>query len=86
MDQLIERNYKSIVKRGLINDETKFSDFILKLDEEVYEFKEAYLFNDDYWIEAADIILVIFNMARHYNINIQDILKEKIIINENRHD
>ena len=64
------RNYKSIVKRGLITDKTKFTDFCWKLEEEI--------------AELTDVILVAVNMAEHLNIDIEKAIKEKIIINENR--
>jgi hypothetical protein len=37
MNQLIEENYQSIVKRGLITPSTTVSDFIDKIHEEVQE-------------------------------------------------
>jgi len=42
MKQLIEDNYNSIVKRGHITERTTTRDFILKLNEEVDEFKQYY--------------------------------------------
>jgi len=79
MKKIIESNYKSIVKRGLINDTTSYQDFIDKLDEEVAEFKEDYRPE-----ELADIILVCLNIAKHYNIDIEKELLKKIEINKNR--
>jgi hypothetical protein len=42
-EQLLNRSYKAIQKRGLITDETNLADFILKADEEINEIKKAYL-------------------------------------------
>jgi predicted house-cleaning noncanonical NTP pyrophosphatase (MazG superfamily) len=79
MKDLIESNYRSIVGRGLINSHTKLKEFISKLDEEVNEFKES---NEPE--ELADIILVCLNIAKHYDIDIEKELKNKIIKNQNR--
>lgn len=91
MKKLIEANYKSIVKRGLINEDTSAMDFLLKIKEEVDEFKyEIYHFNDNGTSneneELADIILTCLNFARHFNIDIEKELKNKIRKNETRKD
>ena len=85
MKELIERNYQSIVDRGLIIPNTTIRDFILKLNEEVDEFKDYYRKTtkiDPY--EVADIILVCLNLSRHYNVDIEKILNEKIDLNFER--
>jgi predicted house-cleaning noncanonical NTP pyrophosphatase (MazG superfamily) len=79
MKELIEENYNSIIKRGLINEKTILQDFLNKLDEEVQEFKD-----DNSYEELADIILVCLNIARHYNIDIENELINKINKNKNR--
>lgn len=85
MKNIIEQNYRSIVKRGLINDNTKRLDFVLKLEEETQEFIDAFLYdNGNEKIELADVILVCLNIARHYHIDIETELKNKIEINKNR--
>jgi len=80
MKNLIEENYKSIVSRGLISPTTTRSEFIDKLFEEVAEFEEANDLND--WgnieEELADIILVCLNFAKHYKIDIEKELNNKI--------
>ena len=59
MKNLIESNYQSILKRGLINENTTSLDFIMKLEEEVHEFIEAEKFGlENENEELADIILV----------------------------
>ncbi len=85
MKDLIESNYKSIVKRGLITPYTSSEDFIMKLEEEVQEYIEA----EKYTLpnvneELADIILVCLNIARHYDVDIEKELIRKIKINETR--
>lgn len=83
MRELIKRNYKSIVQRGLINHSTTLEDFVDKLKEEVNEFEHhdsPKNFNE----ELADVILVCLNMAEHYNIDIEKELLNKIKINEKR--
>ena len=85
MKDLIEENYKSIIKRGLINSKTDEKDFILKIEEEVQEFIEAVNYSmKTEPEELADIILVCLNYAKHYNIDIEHELKRKIEINKNR--
>jgi len=85
MNDLIKRNYNSIVKRGLINEDTTIAEFITKLKEEVQEWIEAEVqglpnANE----ELADIILVCLNFAKHFNIDIEKELNNKIEINEKR--
>jgi len=83
MKKLIEDNYISIVRRGLITPETKYHDFYDKLCEEVEEVYQSE--NDDQLKEElADVILTALNWARHYNFDIETELKKKIIINQNR--
>ncbi len=83
--KLINDNYDSIVKRGLITSQTTKEDFINKLNEEISEFIHEY--NERGVIdpeELSDIILVCFNMAKHYDINIEEELKNKIKTNFKR--
>lgn len=86
MIDIINRNYKSTVKRGLINSNTTKKDFLIKIEKEVDELYNYYYENkgeiDPF--ELADIILVCLNMAKHYNIDIERYLKEKIDINFKR--
>lgn len=85
MKNIIEENYKSIVKRGLITPETTSNDFIMKLEEEVQEFIDADKYSlDNRNEELADIILVCLNYARHYGVDIESELKRKIEINKTR--
>jgi len=85
MENIIESNYKSIVDRGLISPKTTKRDFILKLEEEVQEFIDASLnSNGSESEELADVILVCLNIAKHYGINIEREIKNKIRKNFNR--
>lgn len=59
IEQIIERNYKATVSRGLISESTGFKDFINKLKEEVAEL-EAEPFTDNMAVEMADVALVMF--------------------------
>ena len=83
MKNIIEDNYKSIVDRGLITSSTKQGDFHLKLQEEIIELFAAKT-PIEYDYELADIILVCLNIAKHYDIDIEYYLKEKIKINFDR--
>jgi len=85
MKNIIEENYKSIVARGLITPSTLRQSFVDKLQEEVKEFTDV--FNDTMMIdkeELSDVILVCLNIAKHYNIDIETELKNKIQVNYER--
>lgn len=85
MKELIERNYKSTVDRGLITPNTTKQDFFNKIKEEVFELEVYEIQNHKIdKLELADIILVCLNMAKHFNIDIEKALNEKIKINEQR--
>lgn len=88
MITIIERNYKSIQKRGLITSKTNHVDFHDKLVEEVKEVKQELCKNpisiEKLSFEIADVILTALNYAKHYNIDIEKVMIEKIKINENR--
>lgn len=91
MQDLIKRNYASIVKRGYITPQTTHEDFIDKLDEECDEvFKEFMLVITDkknnLGEELADVILTCLNYAHHFSIDIEKELHKKIEKNENRKD
>jgi NTP pyrophosphatase (non-canonical NTP hydrolase) len=90
---LVNQNYQAVRDRGLINDETDFYDFMEKLEEETKEMADEYIypdFEDDnnkqerFASELIDCISVLLNMARHYNIDVIDGLKENIIKNQEK--
>jgi NTP pyrophosphatase (non-canonical NTP hydrolase) len=87
MQDIISDNYQSIVDRGFITPTTTLFEFLDKLDEEVEELNKEALMPKE-WSnlpeELADVILVCLNMAKHYNIDIEQELKNKIKINEYR--
>ena len=86
MEKLIERNYKSIVDRGLITPSTNMQDFVDKIKEEYDEmvFEHEKGTYKDMKVELCDIILTCLNFARHFNIKIEYELNKKIKINEER--
>lgn len=72
MKNIIELNYRVTRNRGLINNKTTDREFVMKLEEEVQEFVDAFLHGDgDYGHELADIILVCFNIAKHYGLDVE---------------
>ena len=73
MKKIIEANYKSIVDRGFICPLTTRLDFFNKIDEEVQELKDASFEYDLQGVkeELADVIMVCLNMAKHYDIDIE---------------
>jgi NTP pyrophosphatase (non-canonical NTP hydrolase) len=84
LSEIQNRNYLATIKRGLITDKTTLNEFIYKMFEEVQEFKDASNFGITDGLELADIIIVCLNTAKHLDIDIQDWLEKKTIINENR--
>jgi len=85
MNYLIKKNYESIVSRGLIDRSTPPGAFVMKLEEEVQEFIDA--FRKEYSNEReelADVILVCLNIAHHYGWDIESELFKKVGINEKR--
>jgi len=85
MNYLIKKNYESIVSRGLIDRSTPPSAFVMKLEEEVQEFIDAFRkeYNNERE-ELADVILVCLNIAHHYGWDIESELFKKVEINEQR--
>ena len=88
IQQLIDRNYAAQVKRGQIKDETKFFKFVIKIEDELYELNESYIdTNKDFDSkELIDIMLVCFSMAKHFGIDWQQVMKDKVEYNEKRLD
>ena len=87
IQELIDRNYNAQIIRGQITSDTTFSDFKLKIHEELKELSNSYYENINFDPkELADIILVCFSMAKHFNIDIMKVLSEKVEYNEKRED
>ncbi len=87
MKKLINDNYKSIVDRGFITPTTTLFEFLDKLDEEVEELKTESEIPKQYSNlpeELADVVMVCLNLAKHYNIDIEQEIKAKIKINKQR--
>lgn len=94
MKKIIETNYDSTVKRGLITSSTNAFDFIDKIFEEASELEEIINeINDkkptnkmfeNFNEELADIILVCLNCAKHLDIDIEKELIKKIKKNYER--
>ena len=82
--ELIERSYQSVVNRGLISKNTKFEEFIDKFYEEVGELAIETPLGEGFESELADILLVAYNIAHHYKIDIEKALIEGIEKNERR--
>lgn len=87
MKELISDNYQSIVDRGLISPTTTLFEFLDKLEEEVKELEKEALRPKQYSNlpeELADVIMVCLNLAKHYDIDIEQEIKNKIKINKYR--
>ena len=83
MKHLIEYNYQSIVKRGLITPTTTKRAFVSKMEEEISELMEAVEDGTQEQIneELADVVLTALNMARHFSIDIDTEMQNKVIKN-----
>lgn len=87
MKDLIERNYESTRKRGLINENTADTEFINKIKEELSELEHSIYNNDSEWkYELADIILVCLNYGYHYGLDMEKLLMNKVKFNEKRNN
>ena len=91
MQDLIKRNYASILKRGYITEDTTDLQFIRKIEEEVEEAIYESLLNrkckpNNLGEELADVILTCLNYAHHFSIDIEKELHKKIEKNEKRKD
>jgi len=86
LSHIINRNYNSIIERGLITKHTTKEDFLNKLIEESSEVSEAIDKKDDENLseELADVILTVLNFAKHYDIDIENELNKKIKKNYER--
>lgn len=90
IQQLIDRNYAAQVKRGQITMKTDLSDCIDKIKEELKELVDSYEYNSGTERidirELIDIMLVCFSMAKHFGIDWQQVMKDKVEFNEKRED
>ena len=87
LDDVVNRNYFANIKRGKISDKTTVRDWLAKLHEEVGELIESWdgcnCFDK---IELADVTLVCFSMAKHFDINLVDEMEKKMKVNEKMED
>ena len=87
LDDVVDRNYFANVRRGEISDKTTVRDCLSKIYEEVGELIESFDGDDSFdKIELADVTLVCFSMAKHFDINLVDEMEKKMKVNEKRND
>jgi len=86
LKELINRNYESIVARGLIQPHTANGEFLRKIREEYEELWQAVIHGlpGDAKEEASDIILVCMNMLHHMGADVEKELIKNIEKNERR--
>ena len=86
MKQLLERNFKAVVDRGLITPETRDVDFFLKLKEEVEEVATEIINGDQAAMEheVIDCFITCSNWLIHRGANIPYLLAQNAIKNEER--
>ena len=87
IQEITNRNYAATVKRGQINEKTCSYEFINNLFEELYKLEDTnhseVLFDEK---KLADVALVCFAMAKHYEIDLIKVMEEKMLYNEIRKD
>lgn len=85
--EISKRNYEATVKRGLITPKTRPLQFIDKIQEEKNELFISWYIKDHFDPEElADVALVCFAMAEHYQIDLVAEMEKKAIYNEQRTD
>lgn len=85
IQEISKRNYEATKRRGLINECTTLNDFLDKIKEETNELElEATCNNQFDRSELADIALVCFAMAEHYEIDLVKEMELKTRYNEVR--
>lgn len=87
LDDVVGRNYFANVKRLKISDKTTVREWLGKIHEEVGELIESWDGCDSFdKVELADVTLVCFSMAKHFDINLIDEMQKKMKVNEKRND
>jgi len=88
MEKLRKRHYNACIKRGVITPDTTIYDFLKKIVEEYHEVIESVTYppslSDETKQECIDLVMVIFNMLNHYNIDIRSEIIKNIETQENR--
>ena len=80
MKTLLLNHYKLIKQRGLITSETTLDDFMMKLEAGYLELLNAYADDvsanrspsDSFMAESIELLLIITDMAQHYNIDLPE--------------
>ena len=87
LDDVVNRNYFANIRRLKISNKTTVRDFLSKINEEVGELIESWDGCDSFdKVELADVTLVCFSMAKHFDINLVDEMEKKMKVNEKRND
>ena len=87
IDDVTDRNYFANIRRGKISDKNNVRVFLAKIHEEVGELIESWDGDDSFdKVELADVTLVCFSMAKHFDINLIDEMQKKMKVNEKRND
>jgi predicted RNA-binding protein with EMAP domain len=84
INELIERSYSAIRKRGLITDDTIESEFFLKMKEELSEIAGAFGDEKHYIEECIDLATVCFMQIKHLGYDPIKEFEKVVIKNENR--
>jgi hypothetical protein len=83
MKELIERSYKAIRDRGLIDENTNKYHFLLKMDDELSEVFDAKSF-DEFIHETTDLMTVCTMALTHFGFDPIKEFKKVVEKNEKR--
>lgn len=87
LEEIIEINYQSAIRRKQITGYTRLIDMLDKLQEEVDELREVCVNNKGLdRKELADVALVTFSIARHLNVPLLEEMEKKAEFNTIRKD
>jgi len=88
LNEIIDLNYNSTVRRGQITENTTNKQFVKKLLEEAVELSNTVFADGEEFdkYELADCMLVCTAFAKHKGINILKLMEEKAIYNSKRID
>lgn len=87
IQEIAKRNYAATKRRGQIVSFTQAHEIIEKLFEEAKELAHSVKIDNSFdEKELADVALVCFTMAEHFNIDLIKVMEEKMLYNEIRKD
>ena len=84
INEIAKENYKHAVRRGKINENSSFLNFILALDAEIDELHRSGIKKDFDPSEAVDVILVSMSLLEHNGFDVEAEIIKKLEFNKVR--